>query len=956
MACDSERTHHGIAAATTSATAQSGKESTTSLVPQPRRRRTALTALACTATCALALAPRPARADDAAPLPVRYAVDASLDRAAGTVTARGRITLTADANGLRAPDGSLGIWLYADRTAGVPPSVDDLSFDRHFPYGVSRGGYRGVTLMVDGCAETSLGPDAQPNAVRGRFVRLPVCATATEPLTVRFTTSLSVPARYGTLGRASDALSLGDPWYPVVVDPSGVPARGEHAIDVRWDGGVLVASDGVHRGGQAHVDVARASHASLFVLERAAVHEEIFAGVRFTWVGASPMARSDPPPTSDGLVLRDIWESDAAGGAIATMRRTISLLRRLGFTSDARGGPRTMADRVVIVEAPERERLAVALPGVVVVSDRAFRLLPIDAIQRFHELALARRLFTALVTPRVEATEPIADRAWVADLDGSLLVDVMLAADADTRQSPQDLIGFAGFHPAVDQLLYAPKVAFRSAYFHDIEERDPDRDGADRALNDRPFGHLVLEKLRDRLGGRLAPALGAHLLTNAPLREATFAAARANGAPPDLERRLTTTYQTWLAATPRLAYRLAHTESTPNGSGYAHAVTIERLGATAVEEPVVVELVDAHGARTRRVWDAPGATGVVRWESEAELRDANIDPDERLIQDPALAPDHPRFDDELRHKWRPPILSSFALSLSVAEKRPDAAIDFTLKRRYDVRHWFGATAATAARGVGARLRYGRGIGGFRDLNSTLGAIVTSVSGLRSENGFGGSTTPVSEIDVGSTISWDTRTEFLNPRHGWGAGASVSVGAAREDHASVRPSAGVAVRAEGVHALHPRHVLAGAVGGGATVCPALAQQLQALSGRQILRAYAADELLGCGAAYAIGEYRWLAVSGLYGNLAQVAWFKGLELVPFAAAGLLSSRTDVVPKDFYGEVGGGVRFFVDFGGVQPGVISVDLGLPLSRRASTTVDSDGTVRRRPPVGLYLSFDQPI
>ena len=152
------------------------------------------------------------------------------------------------------------------------------------------------------------------------------------------------------------------------------------------------------------------------------------------------------------------------------------------------------------------------------------------------------------------------------------------------------------------------------------------------------------------------------------------------------------------------------------------------------------------------------------------------------------------------------------------------------------------------------------------------------------------------------------------------------------------------------------MLAGAVGGGATVCPALAQQLQALSGRQILRAYAADELLGCGAAYAIGEYRWLAVSGLYGNLAQVAWFKGLELVPFAAAGLLSSRTDVVPKDFYGEVGGGVRFFVDFGGVQPGVISVDLGLPLSRRASTTVDSDGTVRRRPPVGLYLSFDQPI
>ncbi len=196
--------------------------------------------------------------------------------------------------------------------------------------------------------------------------------------------------------------------------------------------------------------------------------------------------------------------------------------------------------------------------------------------------------------------------------------------------------------------------------------------------------------------------------------------------------------------------------------------------------------------------------------------------------------------------------------------------------------------------------------------------------------------------------------------------SVSGGAAREDKAQradgsiaggeLHPSASMAVRGEGVHALHPRHILAGAIGGGATVCPALAQQLQSLGGRQLLRGYAADELIGCATAYAIAEYRLVALSGLYWNGAQLAWFKGVELVPFAAGSLLSSRDDALFHRFYGEVGGGMRGFFDWGGVQPGLVAIDMGIPLSRPSATYTDADGLLGRRAPNGLYLAFEQAL
>jgi hypothetical protein len=48
-----------------------------------------------------------------------------------------------------------------------------------------------------------------------------------------------------------------------------------------------------------------------------------------------------------------------------------------------------------------------------------------------------------------------------------------------------------------------------------------------------------------------------------------------------------------------------------------------------------------------------------------------------------------------------------------------------------------------------------------------------------------------------------------------------------------------------------------------------------------------------------------------------------------------------------VGGGLRFHLEYGGIQPGVLSVDLSAPLVREPQEAA-------RRPPVSFWISFDQ--
>ena len=125
-------------------------------------------------------------------------------------------------------------------------------------------------------------------------------------------------------------------------------------------------------------------------------------------------------------------------------------------------------------------------------------------------------------------------------------------------------------------------------------------------------------------------------------------------------------------------------------------------------------------------------------------------------------------------------------------------------------------------------------------------------------------------------------------------------------------------------------------------------------RSVLRGFESDELLGRGALYAVAEHRWTAVRDLAWNVAHLVWVRELQLAAFAGAGVVFDTPGDETIDGGVEVGGGIRIHYEYGGVQPGMLGVDVGMPISRQDARVLQDGVLVRTRAPVGFYVSFDQ--
>ena len=876
-----------------------------------------------------------------------YDVQAAID------ADRRTISMSIDASHVPVSSGTLRIWLYADRLRRVPPSFDDLTADRIFPENTSFGGYKTVSVTVQGCDPQTIDLNqSQPDVLRGRILTLSVCANAVIPAHVTVQAQLELADRYGTLGRSPDETALGDPWYPLFLPPNADrPAPATHYVRlVSSNEKTLVSAAGAVRGKSLSVTQDSVSHVPVFVLDSGHIRSQVERGVLVTYV----TRRAAVPITHDTngfLSGSDPFDPDSARKIQGTVQSAIEMMRRLGFVASPVETPRTMPAQLTLVETSERQRLGVALPGMVAVSDRAFRLIPIERIERFHRNALLRPIFSALISPHVRSIESADDEGWVADFDGSLLADMHSLDKAEAKESAKDLVGFAGFHPAVDQLLYAPQVAFRSAYFHEVDEPDPDRDGALRALNKKPFGHLMLEKTRDLLEkDKFSIAAKEHLFSARSWRQTV--------------KQLTGDSQQWffdqwLSRRRKVAYKLVSvsSEKSASNNGYSNKIVVQRLGETDLREPVIVELTDSDNHKLRTKWDSSGALGEIEVISKAKVYDVVIDPEGRLTQDPSLSDNHPRFDDEYRHAWRPPVFSSFAFGASILEGQPDLEIDFIMKRRYDVRHGFGLRVAQTYRGTSASVRYIRGIGDMRDLNNVNRSLVFALGGLYSTTGYGGSTESVTSVSTGASFVQDTRKQAYHPSQGQSLSVSTSFGLAHSESEGIIPTLSLSFRSQTLFWPSLSHTLAWTSGGAVIRCPVLPQSLAVLSGRQGFRGYEIDELLGCSDIYTMLEDRWTILKGLYVNTADLAWGRRLDLVPFVGMGFLASRktaADLFSRPIF-DAGLGLRAIYDYVGVQPGILALDIGYPISRTDRCARDTTGKcLRYRQPLGFYLSFEQ--
>lgn len=899
-----------------------------------RARAAPVVALAAVAFALASTPPARARAAE----PIAYAVAANVDASEGDIALRETIRLRVDAG-----ERSIRLWVYADRVAVAPAALDDVSWPWIYPGERDYGRASVEDVRVDGRAVTARWVRAPVGTARGRdaaggdLVITLAPSDAPRELTVTLAARVHVPRRFGRLGRDGDVLSLVGPWYPLVVGAQDATRfRVAHVVHLAGVGSTRLFAGGreLGAGGTVRLDGA---YVPVLAAERFFVRDVRADGTRVRLVSAHPLytpAREHAPGLEG---LEDIVRIDVAGRVALVTRRVLATLRTL----DARLVPRDL----VLLMTPSHVELAATAPGVVLVSERVYEIFPIDLVRDFQDRALGRALYGALLESLVDRVEPAADRAWSNDLRAVLFADLQEIRFHGRARTPEELLGFAAFHPTVDQLLYAPQVPFQDVYFGSIDETDAFRDDPARARRPRAGGRRMLEAARDALGPARMRAFTAEL------------AAGRLGARAALERvapELGSRVDQWLD-TPILPvnYRLGRIRSTRDRRGWAHDVEVFRDGARRIE-PVEIEVEDVDGHVARGSWDGEGTSGHVVIRTPAERDDVRIDPRGRLPQSADVADGNPRADDATSAPWKPPLLQAFGLALALSEGRVDGLLDFAMRRRYDLERSLAARIDSSAAGQELWLRYVLGIGPKLDNNARIGFLSLGAAGDRfragytegGQGGWGGALT----VSGG----WDTRRYKIDPRHGSSFVGALRLGGVGRDDGSFGVTLAGTVRASLLVPWGLRNVTALFAGAGYTVGPGLPAQQQGLAGPFLLRGFEAGELVGDGRVYAIAEHRFNLVTDLAWNVLHIGWVREIELAAWVAGGVLFGERATGDVRFAGEVGGGLRLLFEWLGVQPAALSVDFAVPVTRQTRAVVAADGSVRQRSPFGLYIAFDQ--
>jgi outer membrane protein assembly factor BamA len=377
-------------------------------------------------------------------------------------------------------------------------------------------------------------------------------------------------------------------------------------------------------------------------------------------------------------------------------------------------------------------------------------------------------------------------------------------------------------------------------------------------------------------------------------------------------------------------------------------------------EPVEVAIEDEDGNVEVVVWDGPGPRGVVEAHMPSPIDDVEIDPRHRLPQAAELADGHPLGDDATSKPFRPPLLTGFGLNLALSEGQVFGFISFAIRRKYDLEEAFSFTLSHLSSTTGGTARYVRGFGPKRTTNSRIASIGGGLDFDRVRDDFLGAGVGGWRLSLVANAGFDTRAYFVDPREGSSLGLSGRVGGVLRDDDTFGITGSIGIRGSHTVTLGQLSSLLLVAGGGWTFGDALSGELQQLGGRFLLRGFETRELVGRGSLYAVAEHRYTPIRDLRWNILHIAWLREIQLAFWTGAGMTidSVRTAAgVPNGGLraaAEVGTGLRFHYTYGGVQPGVMSLDFGFPLTRDPDA-VGSDGRLNgARLPFGLYLSFDQ--
>ncbi len=832
--------------------------------------------------------------------------------------------------------------LAADRYRRVNPALLPSSERSFFPLGYDTGGFEALKVGIDGkvCRPRFETLDGQE--------RVAVCPAKTrvgQAVGLEISATLDVPERTGPFGRHGRQLTLASGWAPYVSAASPgalsvalrVPAGTGVVLGNRFFPAVPSRSEG--RGTRVlRVRQDAATEIPLVVLPYHAGVVPLLGGRGLLITRSARAFREGTSPRIQELV--------------ASLEDGLRFLKAQGFHLPERAHP------LLLVEAPLRHNLARSTSGPVLVSDRAFQLLPFDRFYRFHRFPILRELFTRLALNWLGPDRK--HQHVMADAIGAWLVDRYVVDRFGSREDAFDVLSLWSFIPAVDSLLYAPQLPFAEAYFRFIREDDPLRPNLIDFPSPAPRGKVVYEKLLDRVGAERAAEVMFKMLDGHALRGALATA---------LKNKTDGFLNTWLGSYPEVQYRLAKTKSRtadPALCGrdarrracFVAEAVVERLGAL-VEEPLEVRFTDKSG-QARSVWSQASSARlrVVTATLGAALDLVELDPRGRTAETPSEANPSPRFDNRSSPRWRV-LLNNFNLLVSPSAGTVDTAVDVGASRVRDVRWRYALRGAYQPESVSltsrASYRFGPAI--TPDRLSRWVGLALGVDYLRP--GFANSANGAWATSATLFVGSDNRTTVWAPESGeaFGLAASFShvlggvatllgekdgVSSPTRDALAVTGRVLKSWRFGGAHQLSLR-----ANAGAFVLGRPRSELLFSVGGRRNVRGYARNDALG--RLRAIGSVEWVhpVLPNLNTNGFHFAWVSGVDGAMYADIAVLGDDVGELNKDaLFGDIGYGLRIYLDYFGVRRGVMSLDV-------AFKVVGPDRRVRLGSPA-IYLDFAQ--
>lgn len=778
--------------------------------------------------------------------------------------------------------------LGADRYRAPPLRVPAADEPLMYRWGFDPGGFSAVQIRVDGKPAVETRRQRLEDGSAILWVRGPGRAC-----TLEVSARLRLPRRYGPFGVIGRQATLAGRWYPQVgAQPRRHPPRGRVHLRIRLPAGAAA------------------------VVGSRWVPWIPGQGTRWieadAWGGALPVVILPPETTTVQGRRGDRLVSPRGRSREPAERRRRRAIVETMALAESEEAP------LLVVQAPLRRELARGLEGgVVLVSDHAFRGWPLEDLDRFEKQALLRALVYARA---LRSSDPV-----VADIVAAAEVQEWLSSRDGTPEAADLLAPFA-FVPAVDSLLYAPQIPFRDAYFRALREDDPLRAAMVSYPSGWPRGKILFEKLVDRIGASSARAVARKLREGAPLERSLAAALRSSPGP---EARAF--LSTWLGDYPEVAYRLGRWGSERDGARFRARVEIERLGAE-VAEPVALRLEDARGES--RIVATPATSAALRVVTatlSAPLSSVTLDPAGRLAQASELGSPNPRLDDRTHPGWRV-LLNSFNILVGATGGTFDLGLNLTFARRYDPTWAFGLSggAAPDAFSVTGQLRraFGRTITPNR--RSSWGALV--VTGERLREGFVEGSGGAWATRAGFRFGYDDRATSFAPEAGTGLRAEItyarvwardgpSSGNDTDDALALRAALLRSVRVGHAHTFSVRARVDAWILGRPR--PQLAFDG---GGRFGLRGYRVGEEQGQLRGLVAGEWVHPLLRDAEVDGFRLAWADRLDGALFVELGLIGDDVDALGRGFRATAGYGFRAYLDYLGIRPGVLAIDIAFPL------------------------------